>query len=233
MRRVPAEFVTRSGASTPPSPSTVGHQKLPAASSVPARACGGKGLSAKLTGGAAGKPGGPAHRNLPAATFSRSLAKSRTRSPGPSRSTRRVVALARRFRASVRRAGSDQLGGIAAELAQRGHLNERGRLFSAASLQSMLDCGRDGRMRPATSAIPGTWVAQGNKTPSGRCGRRWRSSPHSPSCPKNADTKKPALAARIAIESPGRSLFDTGVRFSATYRTAGGCRRRPLVTPSI
>ena len=49
-----------------------------------------------------------------------------------------VVALARRLRRKRPKGGQRSLRDVAAELAQRGHLNEQGRPFSAASARSML-----------------------------------------------------------------------------------------------
>jgi DNA invertase Pin-like site-specific DNA recombinase len=49
-----------------------------------------------------------------------------------------VVALARRLRRKRPKGGQRSLREIAAELAQRGHLNERGQPFSATSIRSMV-----------------------------------------------------------------------------------------------
>jgi hypothetical protein len=49
-----------------------------------------------------------------------------------------VVTLARQLRRKRPKGGQRSLRDIAAELAQRGHLNEQGRPFSAASVRSML-----------------------------------------------------------------------------------------------
>ena len=49
-----------------------------------------------------------------------------------------VVTLARRLRRKRPKGGQRSLRDVAAELAQRGHLNEQGRPFSAASVRSML-----------------------------------------------------------------------------------------------
>jgi hypothetical protein len=49
-----------------------------------------------------------------------------------------VVALACRLRRKRPKGGQRSLRDVAAELAQRGHLNEQGRPFSAASVRSML-----------------------------------------------------------------------------------------------
>jgi hypothetical protein len=48
------------------------------------------------------------------------------------------MALARRLRRKRPKGGQQSLRDVAAELAQRGHLNEQGRPFSAASVRSML-----------------------------------------------------------------------------------------------
>jgi hypothetical protein len=49
-----------------------------------------------------------------------------------------VVALARALRRKRPKGGQRSLREIAAELARRGHLNERGQPFSAMSVRSML-----------------------------------------------------------------------------------------------
>jgi hypothetical protein len=49
-----------------------------------------------------------------------------------------LVALVRQLRRRRPKGGQRSLREISAELAQRGHLNERGRPFSAASINSML-----------------------------------------------------------------------------------------------
>ena len=57
----------------------------------------------------------------------------------PSRRVRpEAVAVARQLRRKRPKGGQRSLRDVAAELAQRGHLNEQGRPFSAASVRSML-----------------------------------------------------------------------------------------------